>query len=453
MGSFTFRRAADVNEPTPLLIGIAGGTGSGKTFSALRLARGMVGPKGRIAFIDTENKRSLHYRNDFEFEFADLKPPYTPARYLEAVQAAEKQGFAVIVIDSWSHIWSGDGGVHDMQEAALAKMIGDKHWLAEKLSALAWSEPKGELKTTMTKLLQVRAHLIFCLRAEQKLKIIKVMEDGKEKTKYVDAGWQPICEKHFMFEMTTSMMMTEEKPGYPIKIKMSDKMRAIFPPDQLVGETAGERLRIWSETQGAQIDTTVGKAAPISLTSNEGEKVNTPPKAAESDAPKPRTKGKLALHDFDGKASTEFDNAGDWLRAFGAKLGTFSSYAGAAAMWERNEDTFHRISKAANSKKNEVLIERCKAVGKLAFDKRTPPTEGPGPDPGSAARPTAGINATKAAAEIMGKIVRAGSLQLLSAIEHDYSAEILAISQANPDKHAEIMSALDGKRQHFRGAR
>lgn len=57
MTSYTFRKASDVNEPTPLLVGIAGGTGSGKTFSAFRLARGIVGPQGRIAMLDTEKRR------------------------------------------------------------------------------------------------------------------------------------------------------------------------------------------------------------------------------------------------------------------------------------------------------------------------------------------------------------------------------------------------------------
>ena len=113
----TFRRA--LREKVPLLIGLAGGTGSGKTFSAMRIAKGIVAETGkRFAVLDTEAGRARHYADQFEFDHGDLAPPFTPERYADAIGAADKAGYPVVVVDSVSHVWAGDGGCLDMQEAS-----------------------------------------------------------------------------------------------------------------------------------------------------------------------------------------------------------------------------------------------------------------------------------------------------------------------------------------------
>lgn len=109
--SFTFRPA--VREQTSLLLALAGASGSGKTYSAMLFARGLAGPDGRIAVIDTEAGRALHYADQFRFDHADLAPPFTPARYQEAIVAAEDAGYGVIVIDSMSHEYAGEGGIQE----------------------------------------------------------------------------------------------------------------------------------------------------------------------------------------------------------------------------------------------------------------------------------------------------------------------------------------------------
>ena len=111
--SIQFTRA--VRENVPLLLGFSGGTGSGKTYSALRVARGLAGGK-RFAVIDTESGRARHYADDFEFDHGDLRAPFRPEAYLEAIVAAERAGYPVVVVDSMSHVWAGDGGVLDWQE-------------------------------------------------------------------------------------------------------------------------------------------------------------------------------------------------------------------------------------------------------------------------------------------------------------------------------------------------
>jgi RecA/RadA recombinase len=99
--SFSFRPAR--REGVPLLIGLAGASGSGKTFSALSLAQGIASVTGgKIAFIDTERRRGLHYADRFDFMHAELDPPFTPGRYAEAFEAAEQAGASVVVVDSAS---------------------------------------------------------------------------------------------------------------------------------------------------------------------------------------------------------------------------------------------------------------------------------------------------------------------------------------------------------------
>src|SRR5262245_7624735 len=93
-----------VREQVPLLTGIVGASGSGKTWSALELATGIQQVTGGdIAVIDTEAKRALHYSDHFKFKHLDFRAPFSSTRYLEAFRYCVDQGAKVIVTDSMSH--------------------------------------------------------------------------------------------------------------------------------------------------------------------------------------------------------------------------------------------------------------------------------------------------------------------------------------------------------------
>ena len=82
-------------------------SGGGKTYSALRLATGMARKCGsRVAAIDTENKRIRYYANEFDFDDLQLDAPYSPEKYIKAIDEAVDAGYKVLVIDSLSHEWS-----------------------------------------------------------------------------------------------------------------------------------------------------------------------------------------------------------------------------------------------------------------------------------------------------------------------------------------------------------
>ena len=209
--SFQFKPA--IREAAGLLIGLAGGTGSGKTFSAMRLAAGISGDKP-FAVIDTEAGRALHYADQFKFDHGDLKPPFSPQAYAEAILAADAAGYPVIVVDSTTHEWAGEGGVLEMHDAELDRMAGDDYAKRERVKMAAWIKPKMDHKKMVQRLLQVRAHLILCFRAEEKVEMIK---DDKGKTVIVPKtsltginGWIPVCEKNLPFELTASFLLTAD---------------------------------------------------------------------------------------------------------------------------------------------------------------------------------------------------------------------------------------------------
>lgn len=230
--SFTFQTA--VRRNTHLLVALAGASGSGKTFSAMNLASGICGDEP-FAVIDTEAGRALHYADAFNFKHADFGPPFTPERYLEAVKAAESAGFEAIVIDSMSHEFDGEGGIMQMAEASNTKGPG------------AWKDPKMRHKKMMNAFLQVRAHLIFCLRAEEKIDMSR--KDEKGRVIVENAGWFPIQEKRFSYEMTASFTLQPTAPGVvdlTLPHKVQDQHRMSFLPGQHISVDAGAKLAAWA---------------------------------------------------------------------------------------------------------------------------------------------------------------------------------------------------------------
>lgn len=273
----TFTFAPAVRDRVSLLIALAGASGSGKTLSALRIARGLAGgDDSKIAVIDTEAGRARHYAvasgekpsaDRFGFAHGDLRPPFTPEAYSDAIKAADEGGYEVIVIDSCSHEWEGEGGLHDihdgMVDAAVAKVragADEKGWRfdeareRDKASVGAWREPKTRHKRFVSRLLQCRAHLILCMRAEGKIRIERVTDDrGRERTVIVqpkdmppNERWMPICEKRFLFEMTISNILTPQNPGVPVPIKLQEQHRGAVRIDRHLDEETGRALAEWA---------------------------------------------------------------------------------------------------------------------------------------------------------------------------------------------------------------
>ncbi|WP_298417811.1 AAA family ATPase [uncultured Kordia sp.] len=97
-----------------LRLGISGASGFGKTHSALLLAYGMTQDWSKIAVIDSENSSASLYSNLGEFNVLDLTAPFSPERYIQAIEICEKANVEVIIIDSITHEWNGKGGCLDI---------------------------------------------------------------------------------------------------------------------------------------------------------------------------------------------------------------------------------------------------------------------------------------------------------------------------------------------------
>jgi len=246
--AFSFRPA--VRENVGLLIGLSGASGSGKTYSAFRLAKGIAGDKP-FAVIDTEAGRAKHYADAFRFDHGDLKPPFRPDAYSGAIDAADKAGYPVIIVDSASHEWAGEGGILDWQEDELQRMAGDDYKKRESCKMAAWITPKVAHKQMVQRLLQVRAHLILCFRAEPKIEMVRGA-DGKMEIREKQSltglhGWIPICEKNLPYELTASFLLMADRPGVPQPIKLQQQHRALFPLDEPITEASGARLAAWAK--------------------------------------------------------------------------------------------------------------------------------------------------------------------------------------------------------------
>lgn len=235
-------------EAVPALIGLWGPSGSGKTYSALKMARGLVGPKGKIVVVDTENGRAKFYAAMVGgWHHIDFQPPFTPQRYSEAMRAAEEAGADAIVMDSMSHVWEGEGGVLDMAENATTAS-------GKALTGLAkFKTPKTQFKRMMNNLLRSRVNVIFCLRAKD----LNVQVGRGNDAEIVAKGLTPICEKNFIFEMTVSALLGPDhkpvfentpdlkcNPAIP-SVKIPEDAANAIKRGTYLDEKAGEAIAAW----------------------------------------------------------------------------------------------------------------------------------------------------------------------------------------------------------------
>lgn len=214
------------------VIGIAGISGDGKTYTALLMARGMVSNAYEIGFLDTENKRGSLYADilDGKFMIGDLYPPFSPARYAAAIREFQESGVKVLVIDSVTHEWEGDGGCDDIANAPKAN--GEPRKIAD------WVTAKREHKKFMNVLLQSNMDVICCIRAREKV-------DFKNPAFPVSLGVQPVCEKNFMFEMTASVLLSNQGMKQQF-LKVPSFLKDSFGTGQgYLGIDTGKKIREW----------------------------------------------------------------------------------------------------------------------------------------------------------------------------------------------------------------
>lgn len=246
--SFSFRPAKSFAERAGLFVGLVGGTNSGKTFSALRLARGIAGPQGKVAVLDTEGGRTLHLKDDFDFDVKVMDPPFRPAIFAEAAEAAEEAGYDCLLIDSFSMEWVG---VLEWQEAELQRMAGDDWKKRERVKMASWIKPKMAHKAMVYSFLQRRIPIIFSIRGEETVKPGANQGDKPEKI------FKAVCSQSFPFEITVSFRLASDRKGYidlsdPKSWKMEGAHQSIFRDGDRLSEEHGAALAAWARGEGVQ---------------------------------------------------------------------------------------------------------------------------------------------------------------------------------------------------------
>lgn len=175
-----------------VIVGLASTSGGGKTRTALELAHGLSGgDPDKIGFLDTESGRGCLYDNVFDkpYFIAQLCPPFSPKRYTQSITEFSQAGIEVLIVDSMSHEWEGEGGCDEIAQASLLQ--------GKKMAN--WKGAKQDHHRFMRSLLSIPCHLILCFRAREKT----LVKGGN----FESLGIQPICEKNVMYEMTVSFML------------------------------------------------------------------------------------------------------------------------------------------------------------------------------------------------------------------------------------------------------
>jgi len=250
-----------VRESVPVLVGLMGPSGGGKTVSALRLATGMQEiTGGDIYGIDTEARRMLHHADAFKFKHLQFDAPFGSLDYLAALRQVVKQGAKVVIVDSMSHEHEGPGGMIDFQDKELDRLAGNDYAKRERVKMLAWQKPKAARRELINGLLQLNANFIFCFRAKNTVKPVKI--NGK--IEIVPQGFMPIAGEEFVFEMTVNCLLLPAAKGIPtwqtenvgerMMIKPARQFDNLFAEAKPLDEATGRALATWARG---------GTAAPV----------------------------------------------------------------------------------------------------------------------------------------------------------------------------------------------
>lgn len=191
-----------VKEQLKARVALDGPTGSGKTWTALGWATVLAGPDAaerrpdglaHIALIDTERMSASLYAPHFCFDVVSVPPPYDVAQLIANLHAAEAAGYAVAVIDSWSHYWEGEGGVLDEVDGARRRSNGDP---------TGWQHGTPLQRNMVDVILGLDIHVLVTMRSKMEYVIEEYEENGRKKTRVEKVGMRPVQRAGVEYEFT-----------------------------------------------------------------------------------------------------------------------------------------------------------------------------------------------------------------------------------------------------------
>ncbi len=209
-----------------------GTSGSGKTYSALEFARGYIEPGEKIALIDTENGSAGAYAGVFDFDAAQLSPPYTARDYITAIQHAQEAKYGILIIDSLSHAWAGEGGLLD-KKAALDNRGGNQY--------ANWAPISTEYNQLTNAILLSKIPIIVTLRSKMAY-AQEVTDRGRQSV--VRLGLQPVMRDNFEYDFYVVFDIAHNHTAMALK----DRTMLYDGITGQINKNWGAKLREWSET-------------------------------------------------------------------------------------------------------------------------------------------------------------------------------------------------------------
>jgi hypothetical protein len=171
-----------------LRLNISAPSGAGKTMSALLMAKGICQDWTKVAVIDTENGSASLYSHLGDFNVIDLTPPFTPEKYIEALQTCISAGMEVVIIDSTTHEWAC---LIDENELLAQSKFRGNTWSA-------WSQTTPRHDKFINSILHSPVHVITCTRS----KMETIMGDDKKVKK---VGMKDVQREGWEYELTVSL--------------------------------------------------------------------------------------------------------------------------------------------------------------------------------------------------------------------------------------------------------
>jgi hypothetical protein len=207
-------------------LSLQGPSGSGKTFSALLIAVGLCGSWEKIAVIDSENHSSELYSHLGGFSVIDLKAPFTPERYMEAIKICEDSGIEVIIIDSISHEWEGHGGILSVH----SQMTGN--------SFTNWGKLTPRHNAFVQAILQSPCHIIGTIRSKQDY--VLNQKDGKQVPEKI--GLKGVTREGMDYEMTVALNLDIKHFAIATKDRTGLFMDK---PEFIITSAIGKQILAW----------------------------------------------------------------------------------------------------------------------------------------------------------------------------------------------------------------
>ena len=261
-----------VRERVFLKIAVGGPTGSGKTWGAIGVAKGLA-PTGKVLVLDTENRSASYYAGPtdtpgaWDFDVVEIEAPFTPTKYLEGLRAAIDNGYEAVVIDSLTHEWNASGGILDQKSQKDAR--GGN-------SFTNWNDMKQIHNKFVETLLQSKIHVVVTLRSKMEY----VMEEGaNKKVEVKKIGLAPISSDGMEYEF--GVFFDVDRSNH-LAVATKDRTSLFEGRSVLLGDEIGRELRAWRDS-GAELSSEAPKPEPPPTS---GKPIPTPAKTQQV-APRP----------------------------------------------------------------------------------------------------------------------------------------------------------------------